>query len=365
MLSINSMEIKPFQKKLLSWYQKNKRSLPWRLNQEPYRVWISEIMLQQTQVQTVIPYYEKFLKRFPTVHALANAEEEDVLSHWAGLGYYRRARQLHACAKTIAEQKGVPNNAKDWQQFPGIGPYTAAAIASIALNEPIAVVDGNVIRVISRLHALAGHAKSPSLKLSVTTIAQTLIDPNQPGDFNQAMMELGATVCTPHLTQCSACPVHIYCKAYQLDQVGTIPAVPPQKIIKQIHRTVLVIMNQQKVLIQKRPANAKWLPQFYAPLEWWDTAAPNNAKQWAMLLASSYLNISSHPIAIGKTKHTITNHHIISSIYGITTNTKLKAPARHQWVPWEALDNKAIANLDAKVFNLVSKRPLLNSVAFK
>ncbi len=354
-----------FQKKILVWYQKNKRPLPWRLNQDPYRVWISEIMLQQTQVQTVIPYYEKFLNRFPTVLALAQAKEEDVLACWAGLGYYRRARQLHVCAKNIANQNSFPNNAKDWQQLPGIGPYTASAIASIAYNEPIAVVDGNVIRVIARLYALTGHAKSPALKSSVDTIAQTLIAPKQPGDFNQAMMELGATVCTPQSPQCHLCPVHQYCSAYQQGKVETIPAVPPKKKIQQIHRTVLVILNKQKVLIQQRPADAKWLPQFYTPLEWWNTANPDTAKQWQDLLPPNFFKICKTPVFMGKTKHTITDHHITSSIFGIATTHKPKAPKNHQWTEWDSLAQKAIANLDRKVFQLIIKHPLFNSIAFK
>ena len=196
-----------FRKRLLAWYEVHARDLPWRKDRDPYRVWISEIMLQQTRVVAVIEHYHAFLKRFPTVQKLAAAREASVLSVWSGLGYYRRARMLHAAAKVIVRERmgEFPGTAEQWRSLPGIGRYTAAAIASIAFGDPAAVVDGNVERVLQRFlgKRLGGE--------EFWTSAESLLDRNRPGDFNQAMMELGATVCTPRAPSCLMCPVAELC----------------------------------------------------------------------------------------------------------------------------------------------------------
>jgi A/G-specific adenine glycosylase len=196
-----------FRGRLFEWYDANQRKLPWRRNQDPYRAWVAEIMLQQTRVAAVVSYYDRFLKRFPTVEKLASARLDSVLAAWSGLGYYRRARWLHAAAKQIVNHDGgrFPASAEDWQKLPGIGRYTAAAIASIAFHQAIAVVDGNVERVLSRL---AGENVSGERSW---TLAQALLSSDRPGDFNQAMMDLGATVCLPRHPQCLLCPVRDLC----------------------------------------------------------------------------------------------------------------------------------------------------------
>ena len=192
-----------FRQRLLAWYGEHKRDLPWRQDQDPYRVWLSEIMLQQTRVNAVLEHYRRFLRRFPTVEKLAAAREASVLAAWSGLGYYRRARMLHAAAKQIVAKRAgtFPRRASDLQQLPGIGRYTAAAIASIAFGEVVAVVDGNVSRVLERLHGKTLTGEAPWQE------AEGLLDPSRPGDFNQAMMELGATVCVPKQPNCLVCPV--------------------------------------------------------------------------------------------------------------------------------------------------------------
>jgi len=196
-----------FRKNLLAWYDLHKRDLPWRASRDPYRVWLSEIMLQQTRVAAVIDHYQEFLQRFPTVEKLAAAREASVLAAWSGLGYYRRARMMHAAARVIVREHGgkFPATEEALRELPGIGRYTAAAIASIAFGEPVAVVDGNVERVLQRVAGkrLAGE--------ELWTEANRLLDTKRPGDFNQAMMELGATVCTPRAPACLTCPVVDLC----------------------------------------------------------------------------------------------------------------------------------------------------------
>lgn len=195
-----------FRRALLRWYEDNQRDLPWRRTRDPYRIWVSEIMLQQTRVAAVLPRYGKFLQRFPSAEKLASARLSSVLAEWSGLGYYRRARNLHAAAKLITREcEGIfPRHSDQWRKLPGIGRYTAAAIASIAFNEPIAVLDGNVERVLRRLLHCATAADS-------WNASQELLDREQPGDFNQAIMELGATVCLPGEPACARCPIRTFC----------------------------------------------------------------------------------------------------------------------------------------------------------
>ena len=196
-----------FQRRLLSWFDGYKRDLPWRQNSDPYRVWLSEVMLQQTRVAAVTDHYQKFLRRFPSIEKLASARESSVLAAWSGLGYYRRARMLHIAAKKIVKEHGgkLPESAEDLRALPGIGRYTAAAIASIAFDEPVAVVDGNVERVLQRVQGknLAGEG--------LWRAAAELLSQSRPGDFNQALMELGATLCLPRQPQCLLCPVSEVC----------------------------------------------------------------------------------------------------------------------------------------------------------
>ena len=200
-------QARQFRRKLLAWYDAHRRDLPWRESIDPYRVWVSEIMLQQTRVAAVLAHYARFMKRFPTVAALARAREQSVLAAWSGLGYYHRARRMHQAARVIVRERGgqFPSRMDEWLELPGIGRYTAAAIASIAFAEPVAVVDGNVERVLARFDG------NPTTNGAAWERAQSLLDPKRPGDFNQAMMELGATVCTPRSPRCLLCPISSSC----------------------------------------------------------------------------------------------------------------------------------------------------------
>lgn len=238
---------------LLTWYFKNQRQLPWRENHDPYRIWLSEVMLQQTQVATVIDYFNRFITAFPTIFDLANASEDEVFKLWEGLGYYSRARNLMRCARTlVSDYHGeFPNDLKTALKLPGIGPYTAGAILSIAYNAKVPAVDGNVMRVMSRLY---GFTEDISLAPTRTLIEGVVLEllPEDRRHFNQALMELGATVCTPKQTKCDLCPVQSHCTAYKEDLVTTLP-VKLGKIKKSKHDVpVAYIVCDSEVLLIKR-----------------------------------------------------------------------------------------------------------------
>ncbi len=247
---------------LLEWYHSNKRDLPWRQTSDPYAIWVSEIMLQQTRVAAVIERYTAFLERFPTIESLAAADEQQVLALWSGLGYYRRARMLHKAAKEVAgDYAGVmPRTAAELRNLPGIGSYTAAAIASIAHGEPIAVVDGNVERVLSRIQGWNSHdtVSESAVRRKVDQFAQTLVDPRHPGDFNQAIMELGATVCTPRNPQCLVCPCARDCRT--LGEHRTPKRAPATS--REIACALVTRENAGvvEILLEQRPATNTVMP---------------------------------------------------------------------------------------------------------
>jgi len=217
--------------KLLRWYDQAARDLPWRRTCDPYAVWVSETMLQQTRVETVIPYYERFLRRFPTLEALAEADEDEVLSHWSGLGYYRRARLLHAGAREVVARYGgkVPEQAQDRRALPGVGRYTAGAIGSIAFDKPEPVVEGNVTRVLARLYGIDTPVGTARTTKRLWDEAARLVSGQRPGAFNQALMELGATVCSPQRPRCEVCPLATDCYAYANGHVEALPVVRARK----------------------------------------------------------------------------------------------------------------------------------------
>jgi A/G-specific adenine glycosylase len=217
---------KSFQRRLLDWFRAHRRDLPWRASRDPYRIWVAEIMLQQTRIAAVVPYYERFLKHFATVESLARAPQEKVLRLWSGLGYYSRARNLHRAAQAIAARKGgrFPRTLDAALALPGIGRYTAAAVLSIAYDQPFAVLDGNVARVLARLGAIRGDLREPRRWRALSELAQTLLAADAPGDWNQALMELGEIACTPQIPRCSACPVRRFCRARALGLTDRIPA---------------------------------------------------------------------------------------------------------------------------------------------
>lgn len=238
-------DLKRFRRVLMAWFAQFQRDLPWRLNKDPYRIWISEIMLQQTRVAAAIPYYERFLEHFPNVVALAVAPEEEVLRLWSGLGYYSRARNLQKAAQQIvAQHDGIfPCAHADVLALSGIGNYTAAAILSIAHGQKHAVLDGNVARVLARLGAIHGDLRANGQWRQLQKMAEDLLDPHEPGDWNQAMMELGATICAPRSPQCPLCPVNQWCEARKQGVVARIPKKRNKRATEEITLAALVFVD--------------------------------------------------------------------------------------------------------------------------
>lgn len=233
---------------IFHWYKQHKRNLPWRKNKDPYRIWISEIMLQQTTVQAVIPFYDRFLSAFPDVHSLANVPVEQVLPLWAGLGYYSRARNLHQAAQ-ILSKRGFANNYSSLQELPGIGPYTARAISSIAFNEPVGVLDGNVIRILCRVLSLRLEWWKPKERTDLQAIADLLAQQHESAIINQAMMELGATICTPKNPACNICPWQSQCLAFKNNQVLQLPLKKDRKSFEIWYWTPQVIINKKTIAL--------------------------------------------------------------------------------------------------------------------
>jgi A/G-specific adenine glycosylase len=257
------LRVAPIRRGLLAWYRKHQRDLPWRRTQDPYRIWISEIMLQQTRVAAVIPYYERFLALFPDAAALASAGEQELLAAWAGLGYYSRARNLQKAAKRIIEMPQFPCDYAALRALPGVGDYTAAAVASIAFGLPHAVLDGNVLRVLSRMTAERGDVKSQVVRRALAALADALLDRRRPGEFNQALMELGATVCVPKQPLCGDCPIRSHCQARQQGAENQLPLNGVRASANRRELHLLLIEKGDAILLWQRPAASKRLAGFW------------------------------------------------------------------------------------------------------
>ncbi len=251
---VPTRDLPAIRRSLLAWYDRHGRDMPWRRTRDPYPVWLSEVMLQQTRVATARPYYDAFLRRFPTLAALARARPADVLAAWAGLGYYRRARHLHEAARAVVREHGgrVPGDATAFGALPGVGRYTTAAVLSICFDRPLAVLDGNVARVLSRLDAAPAAIRDPRGARWLWARAQSLVPMRRPGDWNQAMMELGATVCTPRSPRCAVCPLRRHCRARALGRVAEFPPPVRRRATETVRRAVALIERRGRVLMERR-----------------------------------------------------------------------------------------------------------------
>ncbi|WP_132372868.1 A/G-specific adenine glycosylase [Melghiribacillus thermohalophilus] len=295
--------IQKFQLDLMTWFQREKRDLPWRKDRDPYKIWVSEIMLQQTRVDTVIPYFNRFISRFPTPEALAGADEQEVLKEWEGLGYYSRARNLQSAVKEVVEKYdgNIPDNPAELGRLKGIGPYTKGAILSIAFNQPEPAVDGNVMRVLSRILYVEEDIAKASTKKLFEKLAREVISHDDPSSFNQGLMELGALICTPKNPQCMLCPVQEHCEAFHAGLEQTLPVKSKGKKQKiQPYYVIIAVNDHQEVLIEQRPKRGllAGLYQFpMAPAEKRDIA---QLKNWFL---NEYGLRINHLELLGHEKH--------------------------------------------------------------
>ena len=300
-------------KSLLKWYDREGRDLPWRLRNgrpDPYRVWLSEIMLQQTTVAAVAPYFARFLERWPTFEALAEAPRDDVLGAWAGLGYYSRARNLHAAAQKMAAD-GVPGDEAGWRKLPGVGPYTAAAIAAIAFDEATNVVDGNVERVIARLHAV--ETPLPEAKAELRALAGELVTADRPGDWAQALMDLGATVCTPRSPKCDVCPWLDACAAYASGAPETYPRRSPKTERPRRYGVAFRIERDGALWLVRRPDKGLLGGMAALPTTEW------REKKWPRAEALRHAPIAGDWKMIGAVEHVFTHFALTLDVYSART----------------------------------------------
>jgi A/G-specific adenine glycosylase len=340
--------------KLLKWYGANARELPWRtapgVAPDPYRVWLSEIMLQQTQAVVVAPYYLKFLKLWPTVQALAAANLDDVLAAWAGLGYYARARNLHACAKVVSQSGyGFPEAEADLRALPGIGVYTAAAVAAIAFGAHASAVDGNVERVVSRLFAV--HVPLPRSRSNLRKLAASLVPSARTGDFAQALIELGATVCTARSPNCLACPLSNGCKALALGSQNTLPKRAPKPQRPTRNGVCFWLVNSDKVLLRRRPPKGLLGGMLEIP------GTPWEAGSWDHEAASEFAPTSAdwQPVP-GEVRHTFTHFYLVLTV--MTARTRSGCNLAGSWVALNDLNAAGLPSVFAKVAGVVLKDPI-------
>lgn len=329
-----------FRRKLLKWFDERARDLPWRRTRDPYAIWVSEAMLQQTRASVVAEYYGRFLAKFPDLASLAKADEAEVLAAWSGLGYYRRARALHESARAVMAEYGgqIPRTSAELNRLPGVGVYTAAAVASIAFGEPIAAVDGNVERVLIRYHGhepVPGAARSGQLRQE----AMRLVDPKRPGDFNQAMMELGATVCLPKAPLCLTCPVHAGCRTR-----GEHAAAPARKMLSR--KTALALMQRKEwpkseVLLERRPQDASQMPGM------WELPQVKEGQE----------NADAVLLTV---RHAITNTNYYVTVYGVEVgerNRLARTEGERKWVPLIELHDLPLTGLARKILKRLRVMP--------
>ncbi len=351
-----------FRKSLLAWFRQFQRDLPWRRTKDPYPIWLSEIMLQQTRVAAVIPYYEKFLDRFPDVKSLAAAQEEDVLQLWSGLGYYGRARNLQKAARQIVTEFGgkFPKKRGQILSLAGIGEYTASAIASIAFDEKSAVLDGNVVRVISRLGAIRGDLRETKKWTALQTEAQRLLDPYAPGDWNQAMMELGATLCTPRAPQCLLCPVSAHCEGRKQGIAEDLPEARKKRNVVDVVLTSLVAVNSRgETLLVPPPAQrntkdlADHVPTLVSNLWHFPTVSANGdltaatARAWNEFFASK-IPQSTEFQRMPSVQHSVTYRKVTVHPFLICVD-RLPKVRNAKKVALKSVTDLAISNLTRKI----------------
>jgi A/G-specific adenine glycosylase len=338
------------EERLLAWYQETRRDLPWRRTRDPYAIWLSEVMLQQTRVETVIPYYARFLSAYPTVHALAEAPLEDVLTLWSGLGYYRRARMLHAAARDVDQRRGgsLPTTAAELVGISGIGKYTAGAIASIAWGEAVPVVDGNVKRVLCRVFALDSD-KGEAGDDDLWELARSLVASRDPSSWNQALMELGAMVCVPRHPRCGECPIESECKARSRGLTDLLPRIRQRKAPTLMPRVGFVLLSRGRVLLGRRPQGGLFGGMWEPPHESSDAILG--------LAEDLVLRTRGRVRRAGTVKHVLSHRRIEMTVYAGDTGAASTSRLRSQlpdydklrWVPRSEVEKRPLTSLAKKV----------------
>ena len=336
---------------LLDWYDAHHRDLPWRVapadmksgeRPDPYRVWLSEIMLQQTTVETVKPYFRKFVDKWPTVAALAAADTEDVMKAWAGLGYYSRARNLKKCADVVSERphRHFPDNEAGLRELPGIGAYTAAAVAAIAFNRPAAVMDGNVERVMARLFAL--RVPLPGAKPEIRRLLEQMVPVRRPGDFAQAMMDLGATICTPRRPRCMLCPVRSDCRALVEGDPELLPIKAP-KAEKRLRRgaAFVAVLDDGSVLLRTRPEKGLLGGMSEVPTTGWTARIDGETTDEAAPFPANWQRT-------GQISHVFTHFSLELDVF-LAKVADIRAPDGHRWSPASTLHGEALPTVMKKV----------------
>ncbi|MFO0937443.1 MAG: A/G-specific adenine glycosylase [Gemmataceae bacterium] len=327
--------IRSVQTQLLAWFDLHKRILPFRDSRDPYRVWVSEVMLQQTTVTAVVPFFERFLTLFPTVQALANAPEQAVLKAWEGLGYYRRARHLHAAAKLLAERFGeaLPDDPEIWAELPGVGRYILGAVLSRAFDRKLPIVEANSLRVLSRWHGYPGDPRVGEGKAWVWHAAEQLLPEKRAGDFNEALMELGALVCTPESPDCSHCPLRRSCVAHEKGLQSSIPGKAKPPVMTKVDEAAVAIRRGDTILLGQRPDGVRWAGMWelpHGPIE-----AGESANSCALRLARDLVGLT---MTLGRhvttVRHTVTRYDITMTCLEATATGRARSSfyVQLQWV---------------------------------
>lgn len=332
--------------RLIDWYESRKRDLPWRRTADPYAIWVSEVMLQQTQVKTVLGYYERWMERFPTVKALAAADDADVLHAWQGLGYYSRARRLLAGARAVSERHAgkLPRDVDALLALPGIGPYSAGAIASIAFGLPEPIVDGNVVRVLCRLFALRGDPAKAPLKQELWRIARALVPPDRPSAFNQSLMELGATICTPTSPRCAECPVAAQCAALAQGLERELPQLAKRAPPTEVATAAAYVRRGDAVLLRQMPADApRWAGLWVLPFA--ELAGTEEAPAAAVRALREINYEGTAQTTLREARHTITRFRITLAVVACT----LAPRSRAQLLTRQQIGKLALPSIHSKL----------------
>ncbi|MGK7379989.1 A/G-specific adenine glycosylase [Planococcus sp. 1R117A] len=344
-----------FQKDLINWFAEEKRDLPWRRTSDPYQIWISEIMLQQTRVDTVIPYYKRFVEKFPTLQDLAEADEEILLKQWEGLGYYSRARNLQAGVKEVAEKYDgiVPASRKEISSLKGVGPYTAGAVLSIAYGIPEHAVDGNVMRVLSRILLIEEDIAKPKTRKIFEEAVTELISHEDPSSFNQGLMELGALICTPTSPKCLLCPVREHCTAFHEGKQHELPTKTKAKKTKAVQYAMLAILYGKSVLMEKRPSTGLLANMWQFPMiELTEEVLPLEIEEQ---LSENFQGIVSNAEKITSFKHVFS--HLTWNVDGyIAKGQNLNVPSHMKWVTAEELELLPISGPVQKMKAVLKQR---------